>query len=97
MGRTKGIKLSEEAKVAMRAKREARKVADGKNSAFMGVLSSLKHLSFEELDKLITLIDAQKLKKADDEKQRLLKEKHDIETQLQKLQEMKGFPEAKNW
>ncbi|MDR3128769.1 MAG: hypothetical protein LBU03_00725 [Tannerellaceae bacterium] len=89
MGRTKGVKLTEEVKASIRAKREARRLAGGKSSVFGGVISSLKHLSFEELDKLIALADLQKLKKADDEKQRLMKEKHEIESQLQKLEEMK--------
>jgi conjugal transfer/entry exclusion protein len=98
MGRVKGIKLSEEAKASMRAKREAHKLGENKGSVFINIMSNLKFLSFEELEKLIGLAELQKLKKVDDEKKRLIKEKQMIESQLQKLQEIEDSKETeKAW
>ncbi|OAV75180.1 hypothetical protein Barb7_01222 [Bacteroidales bacterium Barb7] len=85
MGRTKGVKMSEEAKFAMRAKREALK--DGRDSGFSVVISSLKQLNFEELDKVIALAARLKKEKLGEEELRLIKEKEDIELRLQRLKE----------
>lgn len=83
MGRIKGVKMTEEQKAAMRAKREANKL--GKESAFNLVTSNLKHLSFEELEHVVALANRQKKEKLGTEELRLIKEKEEIELKLQKL------------
>ncbi|MDH6534034.1 hypothetical protein D0T51_03385 [Parabacteroides sp. 52] len=86
MGRIKGSKMSEEAKAAMRAKRQANKL--GKETAFNLVAGNLKHLSFEELDSSIALALRYKKEKMGEEELRLIKVKEEIELKLQKLKEL---------
>lgn len=85
MGRIKGSKMSDEAKAAMRAKREANKL--GKESAFNVVASNLKLLSYEELENTIGLALRYKKEKLGEEELRLIKEKEEIEQRLQELKE----------
>lgn len=85
MGRVKGSKMTEEAKAAMRAKRQANKL--GRESAFNLVATNLKHLSFEELDNAIALALRYKKEKMGEEELRLIKEKEEIELRLNKLKE----------
>lgn len=86
MGRIKGSKMTEEAKAAMRAKREANKL--GRESAFNLVASNLKLLSYEELDNSIALALRYRKEKLGEEELRLIKEKEEIELRLQKLKEV---------
>ncbi|MDF9829735.1 hypothetical protein [Parabacteroides sp. PF5-6] len=85
MGRIKGSKMTEEAKAAMRAKREANKL--GKESAFNLVATNLKLLSFEDLENTIGLALRYKKEKMGEEELRLIKEKEEIELKLQKLKD----------
>lgn len=85
MGRIKGSKMTEEAKAAMRAKREANKL--GKESAFNLVASNLKLLSFEDLENTIGLALRYKKEKMGEEELRLIKEKEEIEIKLKKLKD----------
>jgi hypothetical protein len=86
MGRTKGSKLSDETKRKMRERRASRRLMDGKGSVFADVVSALKFLSFGELEQLTAVVEDHKLKKASEEKQRLMEEKKKLEEQIQKLQ-----------
>lgn len=80
--------MSEEAKFAMRAKREARKEGrEGRDSEFSVVISNLKQLNFEELDKVIASAVRLKKEKIGEEELRLTKEKEDIELRLRRLKE----------
>lgn len=88
MGRQRGSKMSDEAKAAMRAKREANKF--GKESAFNSVASNLKFLSFEELENAIGLALRYKKEKMGEEELRLIKEKEEIELKLQRLKEIES-------
>jgi len=85
MGRIKGSKMTDEAKAAMRAKREANKL--GRESAFNLVATNLKLLNFEELENSIALALRYKKEKMGEEELRLIKEKEEIELRLQKLKE----------
>lgn len=85
MGRIKGSKMTEEAKAAMRAKREANKL--GRESAFNLVATNLKLLNFEELENSVALALRYKKEKMGEEELRLIKEKEEIEMRLQKLKE----------
>lgn len=77
--------MSDEAKAAMRAKREANKF--GKESAFNAVASNLKFLSFDELENTISLALRFKKEKMGEEELRLIREKEEIEMKLQRLKE----------
>lgn len=83
MGRTKGSKMSEEAKAAMRAKRAAKK--SGKDSAYGIIASGLKTLSYDELESVLSLALRYKKEKLGEEELRLIKEKEEIELKLEKL------------
>jgi len=85
MGRIKGSKMTEEAKAAMRAKREANKL--GKESAFNLVATNLKLLNFEDLENTIGLALRYKKEKMGEEELRLIKEREEIEMKLQKLKD----------
>lgn len=85
MGRIKGSRMTEEAKAAMRAKREANKL--GKESAFNLVATNLKLLTFEDLENTIGLALRYKKEKMGEEELRLIKEKEEIELKLQRLKE----------
>ncbi|MDR2791272.1 MAG: oxysterol-binding protein [Tannerellaceae bacterium] len=85
MGRIKGSKLSDEAKRSMREKRASRRLTEGKGSVFADVVSALKFLSFGELEQLTTFAEEHKVRKASEEKHRLIEEKQRIESQIQKL------------
>jgi hypothetical protein len=85
MGRTKGVKMSEEAKAAMRAKRQSSK--SGKDSAFNLVTANLKLLNFEELENAAALALRYKKEKVSEEELRLIKEKEEIELKLMKLKD----------
>lgn len=85
MGRIKGSKMTDEAKAAMRAKREANRL--GRESAFNLVATNLKLLDFEELENSIALALRYKKEKMGEEELRLMKEKEEIELKLQKLKE----------
>lgn len=86
MGRIKGSKMTEEAKAAMRAKREANKL--GRESAFNLVATNLKFLSFQELDNAVALAMRYRKEKMGEEELRLIKEKEEIELKLQKLKDV---------
>jgi hypothetical protein len=85
MGRIRGAKMSDEAKAAMRAKREANKF--GKESAFNAVASNLKFLTFDELESTIGLALRYKKEKIGEEELRLIREKEEIELKLERLKE----------
>jgi len=85
MGRVKGSKMTDEAKAAMRAKREANRL--GRESAFNLVATNLKLLNYEELDNSIALALRYKKEKMGEEELRLIKEKEEIEQKLQKLKD----------
>lgn len=83
MGRVKGSKMSEEAKQAMRARRQANK--EGKANALATVADNIRHLTFDETETAIKLILEHHHKMHGDEEQRLLKQKAEIEERLMKL------------
>ncbi|MDL2266060.1 hypothetical protein LJC57_09970 [Parabacteroides sp. OttesenSCG-928-G07] len=85
MARKKGVKMTEEQKAAMRAKRLANKL--GKESAFNQVTSNLRHLSFSELNNIIALALRYRKERIGEEELRLIKEKEELELQLKKLKE----------
>ncbi|MDL2221210.1 hypothetical protein LJC35_01495 [Parabacteroides sp. OttesenSCG-928-N08] len=85
MARKKGVKMTEEQKAAMRAKRLANKM--GKDSAFHAVAMNLKHLSYVELTNAIALAVRYRKEKLGEEELRLIKEKEELELQLNKLKE----------
>lgn len=84
MGRIKGQKMTEEQKAAMRAKRAAKK--QSKSEAFSMVTSSIKHLSYNELEQVIDIACRVKKDKLGEEELKLIKQKEEIEQKLQELQ-----------
>lgn len=72
-------KMTEEEKVAKKAVRE---------NAFKVIASSLKYLSFAELEEVIALAYRAKKEKMGKEELRLIKEKEKIDQQLMKLKDL---------
>ncbi|MDR0994715.1 MAG: hypothetical protein LBL81_00305 [Tannerella sp.] len=64
----------------------ARRMA--KEQAFEQVSKYLKHLSYQELDEVITLSTRYKKEQLGKEELRLIKEKEQIEQQLEKLKQL---------
>lgn len=87
MGRIKGIKMTEEAKTVMRARRRANK--EGKDNALSTITDNIRHLTFEETETVLTLLNQHRLKIRDDEEQKLLKMKEEIEGRLEMLKQLK--------
>ena len=83
MARKKGVKMTEEQKAAMRAKRLANKM--GKDSAYHSVVTNLKHLSYSELTNAIALALRYRKEKIGEEELRLIKEKEELELKLKNL------------
>lgn len=87
MGRIKGVKMTEEAKQAMRAKRAANRL--GKENAFVTVWENLKNLSFTELNSLNTEVCRLIEEKREEERQKLLRMKEEIEQKIQNIYQNK--------
>jgi len=83
MGRIKGVKMTEEAKMAMRVKREANRL--GKESAFVTVWDNLVFLNYVQLEAV--MVEAGRLinEKREKELQQLIKMKENIESKLKEL------------
>lgn len=83
MARVKGSKMTEEAKVAMSARREANKL--GKESAFVTVWDNLKFLNYVQLEtvakEICRLIEGKK----EDEILKLIKMKEIIEGKIKAI------------
>ncbi len=83
MARIKGVKMTDEAKMAMRVKREANRL--GKESAFVAIWDNLKFLNYTQLE----AVEVETLRligeKKKDERQRLIKMKEEIELKLKEL------------
>lgn len=88
MGRIKGSKMTEEAKKAMSEKRKANK--EGRESAFVVVWENIKYLSYSEIDTLRNELDRLIILKIQDEKEKLMKERAQIEGKLNQLNKLKG-------
>jgi len=83
MARIKGSKMTEEAKIAMRAKREANKL--GRESAFVTIWNNLKFLEYDQLETLATEINRLVQDKREDERLMLIKQKEIIESRINAL------------
>ncbi len=83
MARKKGVKMTDEQKAAMRARRQANKM--GKETAFVKVTDNLKLLSYKELNDAIALALRYRKDKIGEEELRLIKEKEELELRLKEL------------
>jgi len=85
MGRIKGSKMTEAAKVAMRARRLANK--EGKANALSAVADNIRYLSYDETEVVADLINQHCLRIRDEEEKRLLKMREEIDERIKKLKE----------
>lgn len=86
MARKKGVKMTEEQKAAMRARRTANKL--GKENAFVKVTDNLKLLSFRELNDAIALAMRFRKERLGEEELRLIKEKEELELRIKELKRL---------
>lgn len=85
MARIKGVKMTEEAKIAMKAKREANRL--GKESAFVVIWDNLKFLNYVQLETIAKEINRLIDEKKEDEILKLINMKDIIENKIKALSE----------